>query len=71
MSIYNTGEYLQNNPDWHLQDSAFKAKHIHRMIQKNKLTLNNVAEIGCGAGGVLSNVADLISNPATELKPIY
>lgn len=66
MSIYNTGEYLQNNPDWHLQDSAFKAKHIHRMIQKNKLTLNNVAEIGCGAGGVLSNVADLISNPATE-----
>jgi SAM-dependent methyltransferase len=66
MNIYSSGEYLENNPSWHLQDSGFKARHIHKIVEKNNIAPSTVAEIGCGAGGVLSGLADLISRSEVE-----
>jgi 2-polyprenyl-3-methyl-5-hydroxy-6-metoxy-1,4-benzoquinol methylase len=51
--IYTSGEYLQQNPLYHTQHSAWKARHILRMLNKNKLKVVSVCEVGCGAGEIL------------------
>src|SRR4051812_12438948 len=48
-----TGEYLKNNPTWHVEYSPPKAANILRMMEKNRLHPKTVCEVGCGAGEVL------------------
>jgi SAM-dependent methyltransferase len=52
--IYTSGEYGRRHQTWHAEDSAWKAGHIHRIVRKNNVRGRKVAEIGCGAGGILS-----------------
>lgn len=52
-SRYNNGDYLKKNKDWHAGDSLWKASQIDKMITRNKLQLNTICEIGCGAGEIL------------------
>lgn len=52
-SIYLDGEYLEGNPDWHAGDSPAKARWIHQMLKRNAIAPATVAEVGCGAGGIL------------------
>jgi SAM-dependent methyltransferase len=52
-SIYTDGTYLRNNPDWHVDDSPWKANHIATMLQRHGIEPRTVCEIGCGAGEVL------------------
>ena len=52
-TIYSDGTYLRNNPDWHADDSAWKAAHIARLIARHSLAPRSVVEIGCGSGEVL------------------
>ena len=52
-TIYTDGTYLQNNPDWHVDDSPWKANHIATMFQRHGIEPRTVCEIGCGAGEVL------------------
>jgi len=52
-SIYATGEYARKSPTYHVEDSAWKAVQILRMIRRHGLTMESVAEIGCGAGEIL------------------
>jgi len=54
--IYNSGTYLENNPTWHEEDSPWKSKQIKKIIDKNKLDLKSVCEVGCGAGEILLNL---------------
>lgn len=51
--VYKTGEYLQRNPTWHVEESPFKAKYILRLLERNHLAPKTIAEVGCGAGEVL------------------
>ncbi len=53
---YTQGDYIARNPTWHAEDSAWKAKHILRMIGKNDLRPNTVCEVGCGAGEILNQL---------------
>ena len=46
--MYVTDEYQQNNPTWHEEDSPWKARQIERMVKRNGLPTDRVAEIGCG-----------------------
>lgn len=57
-TIYEDGTYLSNNPTWHAQDSAWKAKQIAKLLAKNNITPTSVCEIGCGAGEILSCLAN-------------
>ncbi len=57
MDIYADGSYLENNPTWHEEDSAWKAQHIRRLLTRNQLTPRSICEIGCGAGGILQALA--------------
>jgi SAM-dependent methyltransferase len=52
-SIYTDGTYLRNNPDWHVDDSPWKAKHVATMLERHGIVPQSVCEIGCGAGEVL------------------
>jgi hypothetical protein len=52
-SVFMTGEYLQKIPQWHTEDSPWKAKGVLQMLQRNRLTPHVVGEVGCGAGEVL------------------
>lgn len=56
-TIYSDGTYFRNNPDWHADDSAWKARHIADILERNDVSPASVCEVGCGAGEVLRNVA--------------
>lgn len=64
-SIYETGEYVERNPTYHVEDSSWKAHHIQRLIQKNSLQPRTICEIGCGAGEILKQLQSSLPG-ATE-----
>ena len=72
-SIYETGEYVERNPTYHVEDSSWKARQILRMICKNSLEPRTVCEIGCGAGEILkqlqSNMPDNTEFSGYEISP--
>jgi SAM-dependent methyltransferase len=51
--MYTSGDYLENNLSWHVEDSHWKAKQILRMIERNNLEAKSICEVGCGAGEIL------------------
>jgi hypothetical protein len=56
--LYIDGEYFKKNPTWDSGDSPWKAEYIKIILQRNKINLNTISEIGCGAGEVLINVVE-------------
>ncbi len=57
-SIYTTGDYLDTTETWHAEDSPWKAEQVLRMLKANRLRPQQVAEIGCGAGRILAQLAE-------------
>lgn len=53
-ALYTNGEYLKLHPTWHVEDSAWKAAHVMRLIERHALAPRAISEIGCGAGAILS-----------------
>lgn len=54
--MYETDLYVEKNPTWHEEDAPWKARHIARMISKNKVRCNSICEVGCGTGEILLNL---------------
>ena len=54
--IYKDGDYLAKNPQWHVEESPWKADQILRMLERNHLAPKTICEIGCGAGEVLNQL---------------
>lgn len=54
--MYQTGEYLEKNPTYHVEDSPWKAAQVLRMIKKHDLSPKSVCEVGCGAGEILKQL---------------
>jgi SAM-dependent methyltransferase len=52
-TMYESGEYLANNPHWHFDHSPWKARQVLKMIHRNHLAPSTVCEVGCGAGEIL------------------
>ena len=57
-SIYSNQKYLQNNPNWHVEDSPYKAELISKAINRSKIKFKNMVDIGCGAGMVLQILSE-------------
>jgi len=55
-SIYTDGTYFEKNPEWHSDESPFKAAQILRMLERHRLKPKSIAEVGCGAGEVLKRL---------------
>lgn len=60
--IYTNGNYIEKNPNWHIEDSLWKAHKIIRLIEKNNLHPNSICEVGCGAGGILKQLHNQMPN---------
>lgn len=52
----HSSTYLKHNPSWHIEDSAWKASYIVKILEKNNLKLSTIVDVGCGIGEVLSKV---------------
>lgn len=48
--------YLDHNPSWDIEDSPWKVGQLLRMIRRHHLKPASIAEIGCGAGGILAGL---------------
>jgi SAM-dependent methyltransferase len=61
-NIYRDGSYLEKTGGtWHLQDSPLKARWVMRMLARHpEIPLRAVCELGCGAGGILSELQRLV-----------
>ena len=57
-NMYINGEYFENNPTWDIEDSPWKANIINSIIQRNRIKVNDIVEVGCGAGGILTFLAE-------------
>lgn len=51
--MYTSGDYLNKNPSWHVEDSPRKARHIIRIMRRNSIVPKTICEVGCGAGEIL------------------
>ncbi len=51
--MYTSGEYLEKNPAWHVEESPWKAKQVLRMLGQSHLHPQSVCEVGCGVGEIL------------------
>lgn len=54
--LYTTGQYLDKNSTWGAEDSPWKADHVFKIIKNNDIYPKTIAEIGCGAGIILSEL---------------
>jgi SAM-dependent methyltransferase len=52
----NESGYLHANPTWHAEDSPWKATQVLKLIKRNSLKPETIAEIGCGAGEILNQL---------------
>ena len=57
-TLYVDGEYLAKNPTWHVEESAWKARQVLRMLQKNGVSPKTVCDVGCGVGEVLNQLQE-------------
>ena len=58
--IYIDGTYLQKNPGWHSEESAWKAQQIDSMLRRHHLEPRTICEVGCGVGEVLKQLQDKV-----------
>ena len=72
-NIYLDGTYKDQFPDWHIEDSANKAKVICEAIGRVKIEPKTVMEIGCGAGEILnvlhSKLSEKVVFKGYEISP--
>lgn len=62
---YVSGEYLRKYPDWHESDAPWKARGARRILERNRTDPRTVADVGCGSGGALRELAGLLG-PETQ-----
>jgi hypothetical protein len=71
--IYTSGDYLEKNPTWHVEDSPWKAKQVMRMMAQNHIVPETICEVGCGAGEILKQLQENLENECTlwgyEISP--
>lgn len=51
---YLGGDYAEKNPGWDSIDSPWKADHVVEMLTCHGICPASIAEVGCGAGGILA-----------------
>jgi SAM-dependent methyltransferase len=55
-SIYTSGAYLDLHPNWHAEESAWKAGQVLRMLTRHELAPRSFVEVGCGVGEILADL---------------
>lgn len=52
--MYSSGSYLDKNPTWDSEDSAWKAARVRDVLDAADLSPSSICDVGCGAGGVIA-----------------
>ena len=52
-NTFLTGHYLEKVPNWHTDDSVWKANCVRQLLRRNHLSPGIIGEVGCGTGEVL------------------
>jgi SAM-dependent methyltransferase len=60
--LYTAGTYLERNPLWHTEESPWKAEQVMRMLNRQTIAPRTICEMGCGAGEVLNQLQQRLSN---------
>jgi len=60
--LYTSGDYLEMNPGWHVEESPWKAKQVLRMMARNKLEPGTICEVGCGVGEILKQLQEQLDD---------
>ena len=55
--MYHNGEYLRLHPNWDGDDAVLKSGWVRGMIDKHRLPVKEVIEVGCGSGRILSELS--------------
>lgn len=55
---YLSEDYVTSNPSWDLQDSPWKAAMIEKVFGADGLNSKSICEVGCGAGGILTELSE-------------
>ncbi len=58
VDLYQGEDYLDKNPQWHVEESPFKARYILKLLERNHLLPETICEVGCGAGEVLKQLQE-------------
>ena len=53
---YITNDYLNHNPSWDIEDSAWKAESIVNILNYVGYRPGSICDVGCGAGGTLATL---------------
>jgi SAM-dependent methyltransferase len=56
--LYLDDRYHERNPTWDAEDSPWKAALVREMLAQCRLRPASIAEVGCGAGGVIAALRD-------------
>ena len=59
---YVNGNYLSKVPDWHEDEAVWKAQEVFRMLSRNRIHPKTVCDVGCGTGGILSELQKKMSD---------
>jgi SAM-dependent methyltransferase len=51
---YITNDYLNHNPSWDIEDSAWKAEFVVNILNSVEFRPGSICDVGCGAGVVLA-----------------
>src|SRR5829696_2782998 len=62
--FYTAGGYASRHPTWHVEDSAWKAAQIVKMLRRHDLRPRKVCEVGCGAGEILRQLRGPLGDDA-------
>lgn len=54
---YLSDDYIEKNPTWDMQDSAWKAERAIDILERAGVLPRNICEVGCGAGKILEVMA--------------
>ncbi|MEO5590919.1 MAG: class I SAM-dependent methyltransferase [Chitinophagaceae bacterium] len=57
--MYQNGEYFLKNPTWDGDDAVWKVQWIKKLIGRNNIDFDKVADIGCGGGKLLQELIKL------------
>ena len=60
--MYESGEFLANNPSYFTEDSPWKAQQIYRLLKNNNINVRTICEVGCGSGEVLHQLMKLLDS---------
>ncbi len=64
-NLYTSGDYLEKNPGWHVEESPWKARQIIQMLTRNHLEPRAICEVGCGVGEVLKQLQKNMEDDCT------